>query len=123
MSRVVLDTGAGADLGYHLDVEVGARFEALGLVQLSGRPQFRQALRQLIANQCHSALDRRARGDEVLRRIDRRFLEIGDRISRQRIDFTDSLDLVAPHLDSYALLIVRVEMWGDEIERISKINP
>src|SRR5687767_636665 len=42
----------------------------------------------------------------MLRRINRRLLEIGDRVTRQRVDLADALDLVAPHLDADALLFV-----------------
>ena len=109
MTRVVFDAGTGADLEHHLDVEVGARFETLGFEQLVRRAEIRQTLHQLFANEADSALDGRTRSDEVLRRIDRRLLEIGDGVPSQRIDFTNPLDLVAPHLDSHSLLFVRRE--------------
>src|SRR5205823_1228081 len=107
VTRVILDAGAGPDLEHHLDIEVGTRLESLRLEQFPRRAQIGQALRQFFTNQRHRALDRRPRCNEVFRRIDRRFLEIGDRVSSERIDFTDSLDLLAPHLDANALLFVR----------------
>ena len=75
MARVVLDAGAGADLEHHLDVEVRARLEPLRLEQLAGVAQLGEPLDKLGANQLDRALERRALGDEVLRRIDRRALE------------------------------------------------
>ena len=42
----------------------------------------------------------------MLRRVDRRFLEIGDRIAGQWVDLANAFDLVAPHLDAHALLLV-----------------
>src|SRR6185312_8732174 len=80
--------------------------QALRLEQLSLPPQLGETLRQLALNQPDRALDRRARRDEVLRRIDRRTLELRDRVPRDDIDLGDALDLVAPHLDADALLLV-----------------
>ena len=71
--------------------------------------QLGEPLRQLGANQLDGALERRALGDEVLRRIDRRALERRDRLAGEDVDLRDALDLVAPHLDANALLLVRRE--------------
>ena len=43
----------------------------------------------------------------MLGRINRRLLEVGDRVPGKRIDFRDPFDLVSPHLDANALLLVR----------------
>ncbi len=75
VARVVLDAGAGADLEHHLDVEVRARLEALRLEQLARAAQERQPLGELGADERDRALERRARRDEMLRRIDRRAFE------------------------------------------------
>ena len=109
MARVVLDAGARPDLEHHLDVEVRARLEPLRLEQLAGVAQLGQPLGELGADQLHRALERRALGDEVLRRIDRRALERRDRLAGEHVDLRDALDLVAPHLDAHALLFVRRE--------------
>ncbi len=70
-------------------------------------PQLGEPLGQLGANQLDGALERRPLRDEVLRRIDRRALERGDRLAGEDVDLRDALDLVAPHLDADALLLVR----------------
>ena len=101
--------GARADLEHHLDVEVRARLEALRLEQLARGAQLGEPLRQLGANELDRALERRPLRDEVLRRIDRRALEGRDRLAGEHVDLRDALDLVAPHLDADALLLVRRE--------------
>ena len=76
VARVVLDPGAGADLEQHVDVEVGARLEALRLEQLARLAQLLQPLGELGADQAHGALDRGALGDEVLGRVDGAAVEL-----------------------------------------------
>src|SRR3954467_14722379 len=110
MPRVVLDSCTRPDLEHHLDVEVRAGLEALGFEQLPRRAKLIQPPRQLFSNEGDGSLDRRPRCNEVFRGIDRRLLEIGDRITGQRIDFAYALDLVAPHLNPNALLFVG---WQD----------
>ena len=46
--------------------------------------QLGESLGELVANDLDGALERRPLGDEVLRRIDRRALERGDRLAGQR---------------------------------------
>src|SRR5213592_4937006 len=89
MPRVILNPGTGANLEHHLDVEVGTRLESLRLKQFPRSAQIGQTLRQLLTDQCDRALNRGARCDEVLRRVDRRFLEIGDRIAGQWVDLAN----------------------------------
>src|SRR5512146_359822 len=107
MARVVLDAGARADLEHHLDVEIGARLEPLRLEQLAGSAQLGEAFGQLGADQLYRALESWPLGDEVLRGIDRRPLEDGDRLAGEHVDLGDPLDLVPPHLDADTLLFVR----------------
>ena len=76
----------------------------------SSRPAFLSSAsrsHELLADQLHRALERRALRDEVLRRIDRRALERGDRLAGEHVDLRDALDLVAPELDAHPLLLVR----------------
>ena len=90
VARVVLDARARADLEHHLDVEIGARLEALRLEQLPRVAQLRQPLGKLGADQLDRALDRGTRRDEVLRRIDRGFLSCSDDLAGERIDLARS---------------------------------
>src|SRR5258708_2098268 len=106
MARVILDPRARSDLEHHLDVEVRARLQSLGLEQLPSCAQLIQSLRKLVTDQLDRSLNRRTRRDEMLGGIDGGLLEIGYHVSRERIDFGNSLDLIAPHLDANALLLV-----------------
>ena len=114
MSRVVLDAGARADLQHHLDVEVRTRLEPLRLEQLSIATQHLEPLAQLLSNRADRTLERRARCDEVFRRIDGGALEHRDGLARERIDLRDTLDLVAPELHAQTLLLVR----GQDFDRV-----
>ncbi len=105
--RIILDAGAGPHLEQHLDVETGARFEALRLQQLPCSLQLEKALRQLGADGGHGALHRCPLRDEVTRRVDGALIEHRDRVAGERLDATDALDRVAPELDAVRLLHVR----------------
>ena len=109
VAGIVLDPGAAPDLEHHVDVEAGARLEALRLEQLVLRPQLREALPQLLADRGDGALDRGPLGHEVGRRIDRRAGQLGDRVSRRRVDLRDALHRVTPEFDADGLLVVRRE--------------
>ena len=70
VARVVLDAGAGPHLEQHLDVELGARLQPLGLEQLARALELGQTLGQLGPDQGDGALDLGPLGDEVLGGID-----------------------------------------------------
>src|SRR5438132_338394 len=106
MARVVLDSGAGADLQHHFDVEVRPRLESLRLEQLVLAAEIRESLRELFLDVPNGTLDGRPGCDEMLRGIDRRVLEDRDRFAGERIDLRDALDLLAPHLDAHSLLFI-----------------
>ena len=61
------------------------------------------------------ALDLGPLGHEVLGRIDRRPLQLRDRLAGERVDLADPLDLVAPQLDADGLLLVR----GEDLDRVA----
>src|SRR5262249_49285280 len=50
---------------------------------------------------------RRSLRDEMLCGIDGGASQLRDRLAREDVDLRDALDLVAPHLDAHALLLVR----------------
>ena len=45
----------------------------------------------------------------MLGRVHRGAIQVGDRLASEDVDLGDALDLVAPHLDANALLLVRRE--------------
>src|SRR6185312_9449922 len=106
VARVVLDARARPDLHQHLDVEIGPRLEPLSLEQLPCLAEYREALDELRPDETERALEGCARRHEVLGRIDRRFVEVGDGAAGDDVDLRDAFDLVAPHLDANALLLV-----------------
>ena len=69
--RVVLDAGTPPHFHQHVDIEVRAGLQALGLQQLVLRPQLCQPFGQLRPDTRHGALDCGALRDKVRGGIDR----------------------------------------------------
>jgi hypothetical protein len=96
--RVVLDPVAEAELAQHLHVELSALAQPVRLEQLPLVLELAAAQLELVADLLDRALDRRAVGGVVGRGPDRRVLEVGVDLARQRVEVLDPLDLVAEEL-------------------------
>ncbi len=105
-ARVVLDAVAEAHLAQHLHVVLGAlpqtmRFEDLVVLVEPGA-----ALVELALDLGQGALDGRAVGDEVGRRVDGHVLRLVDDLAAHRVVAHDRFDLVAPQLDPQQRVLV-----------------
>jgi hypothetical protein len=96
VARIVLDTGAGADLQHHLHVEVGSRLDPLGLEE---EPVVLKPLHtplQLLANEGDGLLDGPAGSGVVGGGIDGGLLQRREHLACEGIKPGDPLDLIAP---------------------------
>ena len=94
-AAVILDAGAGAGGGDHLQVEVGALLQPLRLQQLALADQLLQPLGQLEPDRLGRLLERRPGRDIVRVGEDADRVEAGDLLAGQRIELDDLLHLVA----------------------------
>ena len=109
-ARVILDAGAAAGGGDHLQVEIGPLLEPLQLEQPPFRLQLLQPLGQLVADRLHRLLERRPGRHIVRIGVDPDMVEAGGLLAGQRVELDDLLDLVAEEADPPgAVLIVRRE--------------
>jgi hypothetical protein len=113
--RVVLDSGAGADLAHHLDVVGRAHAQALGLKELALPLELAEALLELGLDSGHRALHALRTGDVVRGREDVDLGVLGDDLAGERMKGHEALDLVAEHLDAHGVLLVHRE----HLDRVS----
>ena len=107
VAAVVLDSGAGAGLAEHLQVEVGALAQPLRLEQAAARLELAAALLELGLDPVHRALELLARGDVVARGEDGELVAHPQDLAGERVEVADRLDLVAEELDPGRDLLVR----------------
>src|SRR5687767_8370545 len=107
MTRVILDARTRPDFEHHLDIEVGAGFQSLRFEQFSRVAEEHEPLREFRPDCRYRPLEAGTVRDEVFRRVDAGSLEYRDRFAGERADLRDPLDLITPHLDPNALLLIR----------------
>ena len=109
-ARVILDPGARAGRGDHLEVEIGALLQPLRFEQPAFGGQLLEPLGELVADRLHRLLQRRPGRHIVRVRVDLDAVEAGDGLAGQRVELADLLDLVAEEADPPGhVLIVRRE--------------
>ncbi len=106
MARVVLDSGAVAELLEHLEVEAHPLLQALALEQLALRFQHRQVLLELVLDAGNGAQHALARRHVVGLGVDRDLLQVLEHVAAQGVEAGDPLDLVAEEFDADATLLV-----------------
>ena len=110
MTRIIFDAVAIADGAHHFDVEQGALHDALGLDKFALLLQFLFPPIQLGVDALNGALFLVLRHDVVGFGIDRDARQIflaGADFAGERIDLPQRFDLLAPHFDAIALVLVR----------------
>ena len=113
MTRVVLDTGTGADLLHHLDVVSGAHPEPLGLQQFPVPLQDGEALLQLLLDGRDRLLHTLRSSNVVGSRKDVHLLVLTDDLAGERVHRREGLDLVAEELHAQGVLLVdREDLQG-----------
>ncbi len=105
-AAVILDPGAAAGGGDHLQIEMGPLLQPLRLQQPSFRLQFLQPLLQLVADRVHRLLHGRARRHIVAVREHADILQAGGFLAGQRIELSDLLDLVAEEGDPPGAVLI-----------------
>ncbi len=115
-AAVILDPGAAAGGGDHLQVEIGALLEPLRFEQAAFGLELLQPLGEFVTDRLARLLQRRSRGHIVRVRIDADMVEVGDLFPRQRVELGDLLDLVAEEADPPGhIFIVR----GEDFEAVA----
>ena len=104
--RVVLDPAAKAHLLQHLQVVVRAHSDALGLEVLSVFLERGDSLLQLGLDARDGALELAARGHVLVGGIKIELVERAEHRAGQRVEFTESLDRLAPEFHAQALFKV-----------------
>ena len=111
MPAVVLDPGAHARLGQHLEIVLGAHAEALRLEQLALLLELLEPLAQLHLDGADGALDDLVAGDVMGGGVDGDVLHLVAHLARQHVERHDALDRVAEQLHPQRLLLVgRVDL-------------
>ena len=105
VARVVLDAGAVAELGDHLEVEQRALLEPLRLDQLVRGAQFREPPAQLHLDLVDRAQQPLARRHVVRRREHREPRHLAQHLAGQRIEERERLDLLVEELDAHRLAL------------------
>src|SRR5262249_26591453 len=104
---VVLDAVAVANLPDHLQIEHRALVEPLRLEQAAFRFQRATPPDELLLDRLDCPPRAVAWRDEMRFRIDRNLVVTPDRLSRQRIEGRQLVDVISKQLDAQALLFVR----------------
>jgi hypothetical protein len=113
VARVVLDARAGAGLGEHLEVVLGARAQALDLEQLARGLELGEADLELGLDGRDGPGHRLVARDIVRRRVHRQVLERLANVAGERIEERDPLERVAEERESNCLLLVaRLQLDG-----------
>ena len=100
VAGVVLDAGAEAGLPHHLDVEIGALGDALGLQEHVLALEIFDALAQLLLDVVAGGIDLLLRDHIMGGRIDHDVLQLAVDPAGQLVDLADAVDLVAEPLDA-----------------------
>ena len=113
VTRIVLDTGTGADLLHHLDVVGGAHSESLGLQQFPVPFQDGEAFPQLLLDGRDRPLHALRSSNVVGRREDVDLLVLADDLAGKRMHGREGLDLVSEELHAQGVLLVdREDLQG-----------
>ena len=115
-AAVILDAGAGAGRGDHLEVEIGALLEPLRLQQPALGLQFLEPLAELVPDRLHRLLHRRAGGHVVRIGVDLDVIERRDLLAGQRVELDDLLDLVAEEADPPGHVLI---MRGEDLQAVA----
>ncbi len=100
VAGVVLDAVAEAHLLHHLEVELGAHLDALGLDELAGTLELHHTLVEFLADGAHGRVQLVVGRDELLRGIEREVREAGGDVAGEGIELADAVDLIAEELDA-----------------------
>ncbi len=99
VAAVVLDAVAVAELRHHLEVVERALLEPLGLDQLAGPAQLLEPQAQVLADLVHGPQHHLPRGHVVGLREDGQARDLAQRLTRQRVEPHQRLDLVVEERD------------------------
>ncbi len=113
VARVVLDAIAVADLGQHLQIELGALRQALRFDQLVLGVQLLQALAQFLLDGGKRVQHGAARSDVVRSRIDRVARQLAQGLARERVEHGEVFDLAVEQLDAQRLCIAFGRVYVD----------
>ena len=115
-ARVILDPRAAPRCRNHLQIEIGALFEALMLEQFALRLQLLQPMRELKLNRLGRLLHRGAGGDIVRVCIDPHRVKRRALLTRQRIKFGNLFNLVSEEADAPCHVLI---MRGEDLQIIA----
>ncbi len=115
VAAVVLDPGADAGLGQHLEVVLGADAQALGFEELALLLELLQPLPQLDLDGADGALDDLVAGHVVGGGVDGHVLHLLAHLPGQHVEGDDALDGVAEHLHPQRGLLV----GGVDLDRVA----
>ena len=105
IAGVVLDPGAVPQLLHHLDIELGALFQPLGLHQFVVVAQLLQPLAQFVLDQFHGVEDGLARGDIVTLGVDGQAWHPLQHLAGERVEVGQVLDLIIEQLHPHRLTV------------------
>ncbi len=116
VARVVLDAVADAGRLEHLEVEVGALFQALGLEQLALVHELVEALFQLDADLLDGLPERRLGRDVVAVGVDADAVHAAGALARERVELGDALELLAEEREAPGAVF---QVGGPELEPVA----
>ena len=116
VARVVLDPVAGARGLDHLDVEMGALLEPLGLQQLALAHELVEPLLELLPDLDDGLLERRARRDVVRVGVDPHPLHVAGLLAGERVELGDRLQIRAEERQPPGAVL---EVGGVDLDRVA----
>ena len=118
VARVVLDSGAVAQLLDHLEVVFDALLDALCLHHASGPLEVFDLLAQVEVDLLHGRVDALLGGDEEVRGVEREVVERVDALTRHGVYGVDGLDLVVEEHHAETL-VAELPEGGHDIDRVA----
>ncbi len=106
VTTVILDAGAHPGLGQHLEVELGAHTQPLGLEELARSGQLGQPFAQLDLDGVDGRPETLVSGRVVRVGEDDQFLEVDPDLAGDHVEGPDALDGVTEEFDAHGLALV-----------------
>ena len=112
VARIVFDPGAETHFFHHLEVELGAHFEALGFEEFALRLELGEASVEFGADGAEGAPEFVLRGDELFGGENGQAGDGFIDVAGQRIEEADAVDVVAEefHADGFLVHVGRVDL-------------